>query len=323
VLGRRCCCGEPIEQGEVAVKTTNWAAWEYRVLAEGHPPEKAARLLGRPQEVVEAKTRGECEATLAGWYARRRPPHAPRSAEGLIRLATKLMQQDFPRLLEGDGVLSHLWQVLDHAFRRFDPRAGDPDVPVADRFLLAFRVWLRQRLRRASRRLQGARARRPRLRPPKVLEHEVPDPVSERAAGAWGHEGWHELLFRQALTRLDSRTRRCLELRAQGEMPTSIARRLGISAKTAANRYSASQLVGAARRVVRGLVLGLPAADRLRLVAHLAGPAGLTDAAVVGLLCLPDTVIGPLLEQVRAGGVDGIGHEEAVALVSRPADRAA
>ena len=52
-------------------------------------------------------------------------------------------------------------------------------------------------------------------------------------------------------------------------------------------------------------------------------PPGLTGAAVGGLLCLPDQVSGPLLEQVRAGGVDGIGHEEAVALVSRPAGLAA
>jgi len=296
---------------------TAGAAWEYRFVAEGHQPQKVTRLLGRPREAVEVKTRGECEATLAGWYARRRPPHAPRSAEGLIRLATKVMQQDFPRLLEEDGVLSHLWQVLDDTFRRFDPQASDPDVPAADRFLLAFRVWLRQHLGRESRRLHPALARRPRLTPPKILEQE-PDPVSEEAAQAWGHEGWHELLFRQALTRLDDRSRRCLELRAEGEMPAGIARRLGMSSKTAAKRYSESQLVGAVRQAVPGLVLGLSAADRLRLVAHLVGPVGLTEAEVGRLLCQPDEVIGPLLEQARVGGVDVVGHEEAVALVSRP-----
>jgi hypothetical protein len=139
--------------------------------------------------------------------------------------------------------------------------------------------------------------------------------VSEEAARAWGHEGWHELLFHQALTRLDDRSRRCLELRAEGEMPAGIARRLGMSSKTAANRYSESQLAGAVRQAVRGLVLGLSAADRLRLVAHLVGPAGLTEAEVGRPLYLPDEVLGPLLEQARAGGTDMVGHEEIVALV--------
>src|SRR4051812_40147598 len=100
-------------------------------------------------------------ATLEGWYASHRPSYAPRTLEVLAPLTAKIMREDFPRLLEEDGVLLHLWLALDHAFLNFDPDRGDPDEPLRERFEQAFRVWLRQHLKREDRRLRRGRARRP------------------------------------------------------------------------------------------------------------------------------------------------------------------
>ena len=47
---------------------------EHQVLTEGHPTDKLAGSSSDQAYNVEAKVRGECEATLAGWYARRRSP---------------------------------------------------------------------------------------------------------------------------------------------------------------------------------------------------------------------------------------------------------
>ncbi len=262
-----------------------------------------------------SQLRVDDSATLEGWYGRNRPHYAPKTPKVLVQKAQRFMEREFPRLLQEDGLLPHLWRAVEHAFRHFDPAAGSPDLPVGERFLLAYHVWARQRLKKANGRLMRANARRPRLLPPSILD-QLPAPPEAKAEADLPHDGWCRLLFERALHLLDDRTRKCLELRRDGDEPWEIAEHLNISPKTAANRYSEGRLVRAVRQAVRRLVLGLPLQDRLRLVAYLMGPSALSPEEAGRLLCLPPEELWPLL--VQAAGVPVPTHEEAVALVSPP-----
>jgi hypothetical protein len=200
--------------------------------------------------------------------------------------------------------------VLVHAFARFDSGAGRQDIPLERRFISCFRLWLRQHLRREQRRRGG----RPfRLAPPAELE---------RIAGAAEEDGadgmlrrWRRLLYRLAVERLDGRTRTVLESRLRGEKPGSIARRLGLSPKTLANRYSRSRIAEAVRGAVAEMVRGLYPRDRRRLVAHLVRDVGLADGQVAKLLCLPRPAIEEELEAVRRGDVTAPEFDEAASLL--------
>src|SRR5919198_764852 len=102
------------------MRTTNWAAWEYRVLAEGHPPEKAARLLGRPQEVVAAKARRECEPAPPAGPGPSSPAAAPEGARA---------RGAGPRVREGGGGLGRRGLARAAVPPGPDP-AGQPDPAV-------------------------------------------------------------------------------------------------------------------------------------------------------------------------------------------------
>jgi hypothetical protein len=78
---------------------------------------------------------------------------------------------------------------------------------------------------------------------------------------------------------------------------------------------SQKRLVKAVQRAVRGLVLGLSRADRLRLVAHLVCDAGLTDDQVSRLLCFPWGALTDLLREARASRPPGLEPPEAARLL--------
>jgi hypothetical protein len=185
--------------------------------------------------------------------------------------------------------------------------------PLQDRFSLAFRVWLRQHLQREAHRLRRHLARQPWLRPPALLD-QMKD-KSEEKDDDNDFQDWQRVMLRAAESRLDHRSQLCLQLRLRGTPADEIAKRLGISPKTAANRYSLPHLVAAVQQEVRSIVEGLSAADRVRLVAHLVQVVGLTDDQVERLLCVPGEQLRGDLRAARGQAAPVVGHVEAVRLV--------
>jgi RNA polymerase sigma factor (sigma-70 family) len=290
-----------------------WAGWEYRLLNEGHTDEKAARLLKRTVEDVRGASRRR-DATWEGWYGRRRrecgclaSPEGPRR---LLRLAAKVCRDDFPRLEREEGWERYAYEAIDHALRHFDPERGDTKVPARERFVMCFRAWLRQRLRKEARRRRGAQG----LRLRDEHAYETPphrDDVDAEAAYDW----WSCVLFHAALPRLDRRARACVEMRLRGVPDREIAKRLGLSPKTLSNGYSVNRVVGMVRGAVRSLVLGLPVGHLRAVVLHLLAEAGLSFGQVERLLCVDGPDLRKRLRSERPGRVPGLEPEEAVRLL--------
>jgi hypothetical protein len=290
-----------------------WKGWEYRVLKEHNPVEKAARLLDRSIEEVRRATR-KLQATWDDWYRWRRwecgchgSPESPRRA---LRLGERICRDDFPALVREDGWERYVFEALDDTLVRFDPARGRQDLPVQERFIQCFCVWLRQRLKKESQR-RGGRALRsisPEALVRRPHSHHHGD-VAEM------YEWWSRMLFQRALPRLDRRARTCIDLRLQGKAERDIAKRLGVSRKTLSNCYSSTRVVELMRRAVRGLVLDLPA-DRLwALVGHLLDEGDLSLGQVTRLLCVAEPDLQRRLEAAQDGQSTGLDREEAVWLL--------
>jgi RNA polymerase sigma factor (sigma-70 family) len=287
-----------------------WKGWEYRLLKEHNPVEKAARLLDRSIEEVRQATR-KLQATWDDWYRWRRwecgchgSPESPRRA---LRLGARICQKDFPALVREDGWERYVFEALDDTLVRFDPARGRQDVPVQERFIQCFCVWLRQRLKKASRRRRGRS-----IPPEAIARRRQPHHHSDMAER---YEWWSRLLFQRALPRLDRRARTCIDLRLQGKAERDIAKRLGVNRKTLSNRYSSTRVVELVRRAVRGLVLDLPA-ERLRaLVCYLLDEGDLSLGQVTRLLCVAEAELQRRLEAAQDGESTGLDREEAVWLL--------
>jgi DNA-directed RNA polymerase specialized sigma24 family protein len=252
------------------------------------------------------------QADLLKWYDRNRCPGSPPDPHSLLGLAAVIIYQDYPRLAEEQGdVLYHGWVAVQHTLRRFRPEKGNQSTPLAARFDQAYPVWLRQLLVQANHQL---RRQQDRLR--------LWDPASfDRLPGWWrpANNGpareWQRIMLDAAKSRLDERTRLCVQLRRDGKTITEIAARLHLQPKTIANRYSEARVLEAVRGAVRGLVESLAPADRVRLVVYLRWEAGLSASQVAKLLCMSESKLRHELGAAQTRGVPIISHREAVRIL--------
>jgi hypothetical protein len=285
-----------------------WQAWEYRLLHEGNGIEKTARLLHRTTDDVRAH-----ETTWGDWYRRLRQDYrctaAPENPRRLLRLAAKICCQDFPALDWTEGWQRFAYETLAVALRRFNPARGNQDTPVRQRFVTCFRIWLRQRMKKACRRRRAGRL----LSPDALTRH--PHPPRSDGHLTDEYDWWSWTLFQKARTRLDPRARVCLDLRLQGVGDRKIAARLGISPKTLSNCYSYRRIVELVRREVRRMVLGLPTEDLLAVVFHLLVDVGFSLGQVARLMCVEDEELRRRLGSARAGRIQGLEPEDAVRLL--------
>jgi RNA polymerase sigma factor (sigma-70 family) len=294
-----------------AMKVRAWEPWEYRVLGEGHDPEKTARLLKRDENEVLLKIRGYCESTFEGWYARERCPGSPESPRRILALAETVWRLDYAESLPDEDVTDWTFKVLHFCFRLFDPARGPQEVPAHDKFINFFKYWFRRRLR--DKKCEAAARRRRTVCFSDLAEGEPP--VADRSRRGEFY-AWSRRLLHKASPRLDRRMRRVIELRyLRGLGVAETSEHLGRSPKTVSNNYSLMKIVEAVRKQVNAVVLRLPPANLEGIVYYLHYEVGFGEREIAELLCVPRPTVAATLAGVCDRILSGMSRERAFELL--------
>lgn len=287
--------------------TRKWEGWEYAILSQSIEIGEKAAHLGRSEEEVARQFDRDYTGTLASWYRYKRSPGSPPEVSGIVEAASRLLNTKFPELLDEQCVETYVFEVLNEVFQYFDPKRGNPRVPVERRFMKVFLNQLRRRLNRHSLRLK---VRKKRLMPRLPERPERTSCQDEEAFNFWAHQ-----LFWKAVQRLPRKVRRCIEMRCEGRSSQEIARVIGVTAKTVANVYHLRGLAEMVKHEVRGMVLELPGRHLRLVVAHLLFGEELSQTQAERLLCVPGWVMDGAARAVEKENTPVVGREQALQLV--------